>query len=649
MLMKILIKSNCSAWRHILRFKFPFVLFLFDRKALLLVCAIMSNSISGQSVHKYALQVQLLDSLHTNISNLDSNAVLKRFDSLYQLSLEQGDENYSLLIRILSLNHQLERGFQTAGLKERVHEVLDEAQLNKTVQIRADALQTAGNYYWNHKSYAQALEYFLYGSRIYEAFDLSQFPRKLLYLKELASKFYFFTDYSTAKQYLLEFWKILPKEQQGKNISPINTLGLCYSNLQVYDSSEYFFNQAEEIARLYNDEEWVGIISGNKANIYYQQGKLDLALPLFEKDASISLQRGSNLSAALSLATCGSIYMTYGQADKAIAHILQARDIIHNKINRSNILVRAKVYPIIAKVFAERGMTKEAYLYLDSANAAKDTMTRQKSLLYLMGARNKVEAEKHLDELRQKEAEVNEQKLIRNGLLAGSFFLFLFAGIFFIQRNRIKKEKMRTDELLLNILPSEVADELKEKGSAEARQYEDVTVMFTDFKDFTKISENLTPKQLVADIHSYFEAFDKIISNYTIEKIKTIGDSYMCAGGLPVTNNTHALDVVRAAWDLQQFMNQCKKEGKDLYDIRIGIHTGPVVAGIVGVMKFAYDIWGDTVNTASRLETAGEAGKINISGTTYELVKDHFRCTYRGKVEAKHKGLIDMYFVDEKI
>ncbi|MBK9107644.1 MAG: hypothetical protein IPM92_04490 [Saprospiraceae bacterium] len=609
----------------------------------------MANSLFGQSADSYPSQVKLLDSLYNNIYHLDSAVSLQKLHDLYQSSLGQEDKNYSFLIKILILNHQVERGLQTPGLKESIHEVLDEAQLNHVERIRADALQMAGNFYWNRKSYAQALEHYLYGSRIYETFGLSQFPRKLIYLKDLAAKFYFFTDYATAKDYLLEFWKILPKEQQSKNISPINTLGLCYSNLQVYDSSEYFFNQAENIARLYHDEEWIGIISGNKANIYYQQGKLEMALPLFEKDVSISLQRGSHMSAALSVATCGSIYMTYGQADKAIEYILKARDIINNKINRSNILVRAKVYPIIAKVFAERGMTREAYLYLDSANAAKDTMTRQKSLLYLMGARNKVEAEKHLDELREKEAEVNEQKLIRNGLIVGSICLLLFAAVFFVQRNRIKKEKLRTDELLLNILPSEVADELKEKGSAEARQYEDVTVMFTDFKDFTKISENLTPKQLVADIHSYFEAFDKIISKYTIEKIKTIGDSYMCAGGLPVANNTHALDVVRAAWDLQEYMNQCKKDGKDLYDIRIGIHTGPVVAGIVGVMKFAYDIWGDTVNTASRLETAGEAGKINISGSTYEMVKDHFRCTYRGKVEAKHKGLIDMYFVDGKI
>lgn len=624
-------------WRSFLFFLRPIVI--------LILPGLSFAQLSGQ----YMEQVSCMDSIRNVVNGMDTSGALHLLRQIKEQSNNRGSVLLNDLIEVQELNYLIEKEIWVAGVEERIHSILEKVQIDGHAQTKADAFQMAGDYYWRKKSYSQAIEYYLYANRIYEKLSYAEFTHKLPYLRELAAKFYFFTDYVTAKRYLLEFWNILPKDQYKAHISPINTLGLCYSNLQVYDSAEYFFNRAQEIAQNYNDQEWIGIISGNKANIYYQQGKLDIALPLFEKDARMSLERGSNMSAALSLATCGSIYMTNRQTDKALEYILQAKEIIHNKLNQNNYLVRSKVYPILARVFAETGMTKEAYLYLDTAYAAKDSLNRQKSLLYLMGARHKVEAEKHLDELREKEAEVNEQKLIRNGLLAGSVFLMLFAGIFFVQRNRINKEKLRTEELLRNILPSEVADELKEKGSAEARQYEDVTVMFTDFKDFTKISENLTPKQLVADIHSYFEAFDKIISKYPIEKIKTIGDSYMCAGGLPVANNTHALDVVFAAWDLQQYMNQCKRDGKDRYDIRIGIHTGPVVAGIVGVMKFAYDIWGDTVNTASRLETAGEAGKINISGATYELVKNHFQCTYRGKVEAKHKGQIDMYFVDEKI
>lgn len=221
------------------------------------------------------------------------------------------------------------------------------------------------------------------------------------------------------------------------------------------------------------------------------------------------------------------------------------------------------------------------------------------------------------------------------------------------QRNKIKAAKQRSDDLLLNFLPSEVAEELKEKGSAEARQFDEVTVMFTDFKDFTKVAGQLSPSALVQEIDTCFKEFDRITGKYGIEKIKTIGDSYMCAGGLPQADPDHAVKVVNAALDIQAFMQhyqaERKREGKEVFDIRIGIHTGPVVAGIVGVKKFAYDIWGDTVNIASRMESSGEAGKVNISGTTYQLVKDRFRCLHRGKVLAKNKGEIDMYFVEASV
>jgi class 3 adenylate cyclase len=253
------------------------------------------------------------------------------------------------------------------------------------------------------------------------------------------------------------------------------------------------------------------------------------------------------------------------------------------------------------------------------------------------------------------EAVLQRNKQQKYFLFAGLFMAIVFGYIDNRKKKRITKEKKRSDELLLNILPEEVAEELKAKGSAEAKQFDEVTVMFTDFKGFTQISEKLTPSELVAEIHTCFKAFDNIIDKYNIEKIKTIGDSFMCAGGLPVVNTTNARDVVYAAMEIQKFMQehiqQRKNEGKEIFEIRIGIHSGPVVAGIVGVKKFAYDIWGDTVNIASRMESSGEAGKVNISGSTYELVKANpmafgFNCIHRGKIPAKNKGEIDMYFVE---
>jgi class 3 adenylate cyclase len=217
------------------------------------------------------------------------------------------------------------------------------------------------------------------------------------------------------------------------------------------------------------------------------------------------------------------------------------------------------------------------------------------------------------------------------------------------QNKELTDAYKESENLLLNILPSEVAREIKVSGHTTPKTFSMVTVMFTDFKDFTSVSQKVSAELLVSELDYCFSAFDSIIQKYKIEKIKTIGDSYMCASGLPVLNYTHAVDMVNAAMEVEAFMEDRKKEkksrGEFCFEIRIGIHTGPVVAGIVGIKKYSYDIWGDTVNIASRMESCGNEGKINISGTTYELVKDKFKCIYRGKIQAKNKGEIDMYFV----
>lgn len=219
------------------------------------------------------------------------------------------------------------------------------------------------------------------------------------------------------------------------------------------------------------------------------------------------------------------------------------------------------------------------------------------------------------------------------------------------QKNKIiEEEKQRSEELLLNILPADVMLELKQTGRTTARNYDLATVMFVDFKDFTLISNNLTPEELVTAIDHYFETFDNIIADHEVEKIKTVGDAYLCAGGLPIPNTKNPVEMVDVAFKflhaVERLKNERAQENKISFDIRVGIHSGPLIAGVVGIKKFAYDIWGDAVNTAARMQQNGCEGKINISGTTYELIKHRFHCTPRGRIEAKNKGLVDMYFVE---
>ena len=228
--------------------------------------------------------------------------------------------------------------------------------------------------------------------------------------------------------------------------------------------------------------------------------------------------------------------------------------------------------------------------------------------------------------------------------------LAIFAFVRIRRSNRIIHfEKVKSDNLLLNILPKSTADELKAVGQSLPRKYDKVAVLFTDFKGFTTISENMTPELLVESLDLFFAGFDDIMKKHGLEKIKTIGDAYMCAGGIPEPIEDASMHAVRAAQEMIRFTNEInekkKEAGQPTWGIRIGIHTGPLVAGVIGNYKFQYDIWGDTVNLAARMESSGEPGKINISESTYVDIMDQIPCTYRGEIEAKNKGKVKMYFV----
>jgi ligand-binding sensor domain-containing protein/class 3 adenylate cyclase/predicted metal-dependent HD superfamily phosphohydrolase len=218
-----------------------------------------------------------------------------------------------------------------------------------------------------------------------------------------------------------------------------------------------------------------------------------------------------------------------------------------------------------------------------------------------------------------------------------------------VQKSIIEEQKKKTESLVHSILPKETAEELINKGFSRPRNYSLCTVMFTDFQGFTKIAEKLRPQQLIDELDKYFSKFDEIVGKYNMERIKTIGDSYMCAGGIPIRNKSNPIESILAGLEIQRFMLDAfiEIEGKRYeWKLRLGINTGEIIAGVIGKTKFAFDIWGDTVNTASRTESSGEAGKVNITKATYEYVKDFFVCTYRGKIAAKNKGEIEMYFVD---
>jgi PAS domain S-box-containing protein len=218
-----------------------------------------------------------------------------------------------------------------------------------------------------------------------------------------------------------------------------------------------------------------------------------------------------------------------------------------------------------------------------------------------------------------------------------------------LRTEELGREKDKTEQLLLNVLPSDIANELKKHGKVEARAFNSVTVAFTDFVGFTKIAESLSPSELVRELDSCFRHFDNIIVQHRIEKLKTIGDSYMFAAGIPVASPTHAVDCILVALEMQAHIDEEKKirslAGRHFWEMRVGIHTGPIMGGVIGNKKFAYDIWGDTVNTASRMESSGVPSQVNVSQATYEIARDFFEFEPRGKIATKRKGELEMFIV----
>ena len=208
----------------------------------------------------------------------------------------------------------------------------------------------------------------------------------------------------------------------------------------------------------------------------------------------------------------------------------------------------------------------------------------------------------------------------------------------------------KTRELLYKVFPRRIADELAEGGQSEPRYFDSVTVLFTDFVGFTKTAETMSPRQLIEELERYFRRFDQLLADCGMEKLKTIGDSYMAAGGVPEPNRSHPVDAALFALGLRGFVADTGREreaaGLPFFPIRIGLHTGPLVAGVIGEQRFLYDLWGDTVNTASRMESRGEPGRINISEATHRLVAPWFECASRGRIEVKGKGEVEMFFLD---
>ena len=508
----------------------------------------------------------------------------------------------------------------------------------------------------------------------------------------------------------IEFYeKSLKIQEEIKNnrgiANSLNNIGIVYKKLGNYLKAIEFFERCLKIRIEINDKKGISDTYNNIGNIYNAQNKLDEALEYYEKSIELSDEINNLYGKAItlnniadihykkeeykmsleyslrsltireeiddksgiafSLRGIGQIYSELGNLNKGIEYCLRALKLAQeiNDVNEQKTSCSCLYVIYKAKDNGKQALEyhEKMLVFNDSLNSeetAKKLQQMEFSKQVLADSLAQVEKDL-LVEMQHKEVVRKKDKNRNLAMGAGVFFLVLSGGFFsrwrYVKKSKaiIEKEKDRSENLLLNILPAEIAEELKEKGQADARDFDLVSILFTDFKGFTQASEKLTAQELIGEINHCFKAFDLICEKYGIEKIKTIGDAYMAAGGLPVPTETSVKNTVMAALEMQDFMVALKAEKEQaneiFFEMRAGVHTGPVVAGIVGVKKFQYDIWGDTVNTASRMESSGEIGKVNISEDTFKLLENSPEMTFteRGKVQAKGKGQLKMYFVEE--
>lgn len=465
--------------------------------------------------------------------------------------------------------------------------------------------------------------------------------------------------YDKALQYFL---KALPLSEklgdEGAIGSASVNLGELYFSMGDNDNALYYY---EKSLAAYKNTENITYTLNDMGKLYASKGEYVMAKKYHDQAFEISKKLSARQDMSISLLGLADVYVKQKDYPRALAAYTQAEGIA-TEIRSSNELKDA--YKGLAFTYAKLSDYSNAFKYQTLLTDIKDTLYNAETDKKLLGLQFDFEIQKKQGQINLltkdkalQELDLKRQKLAKNAFITG--FLLILIITFIIYRNYLAKlktnkildsQKAEIEGLLLNILPAEVAKELQTNGYASPRYYESVSVLFTDFKSFTKLAAELSPQQVVFELDSCFVAFDNIIEKYGLEKIKTIGDSYMCAGGIPTKNETHPINIVQAGLDIRDYMDKWNEnrhtEGLPLWELRIGVNTGPIVAGVVGRKKYAYDIWGKTVNIASRMESNGEPGQVNISDTTYELVKDSFACTYRGKISAKNAGEIDMYFVD---
>jgi class 3 adenylate cyclase len=409
-------------------------------------------------------------------------------------------------------------------------------------------------------------------------------------------------------------------------------------NNKKFDSALVYFRESGALFEQTDYSKGKAYVLGNTGMVYAYTGKNSIAENNINEAIEILEAYEDYYPISVYLMAMADIYTEKDDLETAITYVQKSLSLA----DQYDLLEQqADANEKLAELYDNQGQKEKAYKHYKDYIIHRDSLLNLETLQRQFDQRTDFEVSQ-----KQIEVELLEERTKNQRIILGFTAVLLAGGLWFYRA--ISKEKKKSDTLLLNILPEDTAAELKSHGRVKAKEYDSVTVFFSDFKGFTSYSEKLTPEELVKTVSYYFSKFDEIVDKHGLERIKTIGDAYMCVGGIHDDKENHPQRMVAAALEISEFVAQTKRDTEtDLtFDIRIGIHTGPVVAGVVGTKKFAYDIWGDTVNVASRMESMSEPGRINISENTFLKVKDIYACEARGEISVKNRGKLQMYFVN---
>jgi class 3 adenylate cyclase len=538
------------------------------------------------------------------------------------------------------------------------------AKSQKSDSILVDGLLQKGNALTLKGDLSLALQSFFEGVELVE--ESNDLEKLGLFYVAIAGAYSVMDNESNTVLYYRKAIEALKKsDNQRAYATAIENLGDEYSLFMGKpDSALYYFEQSGKIFKELDFKLGLAYNLGNKGLAYAQIQRQEEAETNITEAIEMLEELGDYYAISVYLTYMSDIYLEKGNYKAAVSYAENSLRLAQKYSLKDQI---ANAYLKLSELNEYKGNFKSSFDNYKNYITYRDSVKNVSVSREISKIRELIEAEKEIIEAERekKEAELERdlaiqkernQRNVAIGIGVALFLIGLLAfGLYrrtlFISKTKkiIEAERNRSDELLLNILPEQTAIELKQSGTVEARKYESVSVLFSDFKGYTNYAEDLSPELLVKSLSFYFSEFDNIIEKNGLEKIKTIGDAYMCAGGLPFPDKDHAKKITRAAQEMIDFVELAKNDvAKDYanFDIRIGINSGPVVAGVVGSKKYSYDIWGDTVNVASRMESMSEVGRINISEKTYHLIKSDFECEYRGEYDIKNRGKLKMYFVN---